>query len=363
MAISFLDKSPTYVRQTDQTVQQRRSVVAAYLKSNYKVTRGTDDDVFEKVKAELAEKNIEITMSLYEADKAVLRSAYQYLVAGPVEKATVFDKASKTARNVIDAFLADGFKTWTDLNLGDAQPEEATEEAPRAPRIKLEELTGGRELLGHFAAISESLASTLEEDERLKEENARVHAENEELRERIADQEAYQEYADTELASLEDQLRATRDSVHAFVGAKLEEIAENYPEYPMLEEIARKIKSKQGQRQQRLSELVARLPQSFEWPSDKGAIIYQPTFVKVLADLAAEEQAQVLSQLEMLATQGLEYASLHTRKLRHRMPNSPVGCFQSRVADDIRFTWSKNGKVTVHWLFRKGHSRVKQIEG
>jgi hypothetical protein len=63
-----------------------------------------------------------------------------------------------------------------------------------------------------------------------------------------------------------------------------------------------------------------------------------------------------------MTLQGHEYTSLHTRKSRMRLPNSPLGCLVSRGADDLRFTWTKNGAVTVHWLYRKGDSRVRQKE-
>jgi hypothetical protein len=361
MAINVLEKSETYVRQTEAAVRKRRDIICKYLKDNYKVTRGQDADVLAKIKAELESEGLEpVTDSLYETEKALLRSVYTWLT-GDSEKSSIYSKASSAAKKIIDAFGTDNLKRWTDLGLGEALSDESAEDAKPA-RLKLEELTGGAELLGHLTAIGESVSRTVEENELLIEENKRVTALNDELTERINDVEEYNRYADEEITTLSDKLRGAHDNMRAVMESNLEQIADKYPEYPELAEIARKIGSGKGQRQQKLNELIARLPQDFKWQNDSGKVAYEQPFVKALGDLTADEQNQLIAQLEILATQGLEYASLHTRKIKYRLPNSPLNCFQSRVADHIRFTWTKNGKLTIHFLFRKGDSRVRQVE-
>jgi hypothetical protein len=66
--------------------------------------------------------------------------------------------------------------------------------------------------------------------------------------------------------------------------------------------------------------------------------------------------------MEILSREGGEYPSLQTRKFKSRLPHSPRECLVSHGADDLRFSWKKNGDITVYWLYRKGDSRVRESE-
>jgi hypothetical protein len=365
VAENILEKSATYVRQTDEATRRRRTVVSKHLKDNFKVTRGRDAEVRAKIIEELKAEDIEITDSSYETDKAVFRCVYTWLKAREADRQEIYVKATPQGRYAIDAFKTDGLTQWSHMGLDDGNADAESDEPEEAPRPKLDlaKLEGGPALLVHLQGVADFVARTVEEDELLKSENARLSAENMEISERIKDVEEYNGYADGEIARLEEELRLARDNARSMVDAKLEQIAERYPDYPELAEIARKIKNGKGQRQQKLDELIGRLPKSFAWQNDKGAIEYKPTFTKLLGDLASDEQEQLMTQLVALAEHGMDYSSLYTNKIKYRLPHSPLNCFCSRVASDIRFTWTKNGHLTIHWLFRKGDSRTGQVEG
>lgn len=111
-----------------------------------------------------------------------------------------------------------------------------------------------------------------------------------------------------------------------------------------------------------MESLKRSLPQTFSWANDSGTIEYKQHFLRALVLLSKDEREQVVGQLGYLASQGPEYASLHMRKSKIRMPYTPENCMVSRGADDLRFTWKKNGSITVYWLYRKGDSRVRQSE-
>ena len=363
MAVYFLAKSQTYVEQTEIRIYRRREVVCKHLKDDYRAKRNADLAIYREVARELAAEEIEISQSAYQADKAIIRSVDLWLTAGTNEKRKeVYNRVSSSTRTGITCLQKNGIRNWSDLGFGAAPTEDGTEDTPPPERLKLADLQAGKQVVEIAAQLMGALQAMVNENELLKREYAAIVAENAEIKERMSQSEEYNVYADGENAALEERLRRLEESVRTIHAATLEEIAEKNPKFPQLLTIAEEMKTDVGIRQARIRELEKRLPQTFGWASDSGKIEYKPTFLKALADLTKEEQTQVVLQLETLALQGPEYASLHTRKSKMRLPHSPLGCFVSRGANDLRFTWIKNGIVVLHWLYRKGDTRVKQTE-
>lgn len=363
MAVFFLDGSPTYVQRTDPNILQRRRTICENLQDNYTVRRDTNEEVYTRITAELGNKNITLTPAAYQTDKATLRAAYTWLLAETKgEKEKIRANTGDSIRSGINCLMKDGLYNWADLNLGAAlPPEEVVEESPSA-QPKPVEHEANHEALSCAVGLVESLKALINNSERLKTENANLVAENARLVEKTVDSEAYNEYANNENALLEDKLLIAKEEMKNLRSTQLEEIAVRYPEFPQLMLFAQQLKEGAGRRQKQIQDIFRDLPQAFKWANDSGAVIYQPTFLEALADLQQKEQRQAIAQLKTLVSQGPEYASLHTRKILMQLPHSPLGCFTSRGASDIRFTWTKNGKITVYWLYRKGDSRVRQSE-
>lgn len=174
--------------------------------------------------------------------------------------------------------------------------------------------------------------------------------------------EAYNVEADLEIARLEDLLRASEERARQGATLTLTQIAEQHPQIPELTLAIEKLRPNTGQRQRRIEALLARLPRVFTWASDTGEIAYGQPFLHVIVDLEKEELDLVIGAVEQLATEGPTYPALMTRKLRKRIPFTPVSGFSSRAARELRITWSKDGMVTIHWAYRRGDSRVGDSE-
>ncbi|HEU0050772.1 MAG TPA: cell division protein ZapB [Patescibacteria group bacterium] len=363
MAVHFLGKLPSYVQQTVREVFRRREVVCAHLQENYKVRRNTDADVYDAILRELAAEGIEISPSSYQADKALLRTAYLWLVAeSDTEKERVFNTASSSARVGINCCLKDKVRVWADLNLGSVPAVPSEPEEPAAPRVSLAELQGGAELAGRIQSMVEALETVLMENERLRTEAQRLLEENEQLRLERQDNQQFIQFVEAENTDLEERLRVAKQGIKGLHTARIQDLAEQYPEYPELYRIAQEISMGETRRKKDIETLQAKLPQTFVWTNDQGKISYERRFLDLLFDLMESERNQVIDQLATLSTQGSQYASLHTRKYNLKIPFSPNGCFVSRGADDLRFTWKKNGEIRIFWLYRKGDSRVRQTE-
>ncbi len=372
MAVYFLEKSPTYKQQTSPEIYRRREVVAQFMQDNYKVRKFADEETLQQVVAKLSEDKIEITKSTYQADKVLLRTAYLWLVAtNETEKERLAGVNSPSAVVGLNCLRKDGILSWEQLGYGspkeeaDAEEEEVVTVPVTPPRLKLADFQAGQNVLATFSELVSGLEDMLAENEALKCEVTRLTVEAEPLKNRAADDQRYIELVESELTTFENKVRELREAVRKAQSSAhadtLETIAEQHPEIPQLTIIVQKLREVRG-RQDKTAELIVRLPTSFTWLNDKGVIEYRDQFLKALEGLRVEEQEQVVGQLVMLATQGPEYASLHTRKTAIRLPYSPPDCLVSRGADDLRFSWKKNGHITVYWLFRKGDSRVRYSE-
>ncbi len=95
------------------------------------------------------------------------------------------------------------------------------------------------------------------------------------------------------------------------------------------------------------------LPDSYRWQNDDGSVEYSPHFFEALDDLGSEERRLVILHVRILAEEGWDRPSLHTHKYYQAPSFSPEGCEVSRGSKHLRFSWTKNGSITVHWLFRK----------
>lgn len=376
MAVYFLERSTTYRQQISTEVYRRREIVCQYLKDDYKVRKFKDDEAYQSIVSELATDNIAITLSTYQADKVLLRRAYLWLTANEAEKVKFTNTNSPSGNVGINCLIKDGIRTWADLKLEDTTSP-AFQEAP-APepspvpelslvpsqlfRLKLFECRAAQEVVETFSQLVEKLEVMLTENEKLKVEIARLSEENEQQSHQTEDFETYIQFVENENATLEERLKTIREGMRHLHSASLEEIAEQHPEFPELLTIAQRMKERPNRRQEQINKVLGRLPQTFVWANDSDSIRYEQHFLRSLSELKPNEQEQVIRQLEILAQQGSEQASLHTNKSWTRLPYSPTGCLVSRGADDLRFTWKKNGEIIVYWLYRKGDTRVRQTE-
>lgn len=360
MALYFLQFSAAYREASDPAIFRRRAVVAAHLKDNYKAGRNRDDEVFQAVKTELEKEGIAIERQEYINEKNALRSLYLWLNADSDE-----ERAKSGATMIITGHLErDGITSWDKvLELAGIKGETAqARPTPTEVRVRLRDSQAGQEVADLLGELMPHLEAMLEENEHLKQAALQASEEATPLRQQLDDANALIELLEADSVSLEERLAATRESLRRAHSATIEEIAAEHPEIPQLTTIAQQLKSGSGRRQEELKKMLGRLPKEFNWGNDRGGITYQEPFRKALVGLEPSEQEQVIRQLEAFATQGAEYTSLHTRKNEMRLPFSPAGCFTSRGADDLRFTWKKNGDVVIYWLYRKGDSRVRQSE-
>jgi len=356
MALYFLTKSPTYAKKTEESINRRREVVCQRLNKNYKIPKNSDGEIHQKVVQELTAEGIEITESQYGSDKVVLRSVYLWLIETDEKKKAELAAKKSPASGVIKYLIEDNLLSWGDFTKEKLfQPEIETQTALPAPGPKLTEHAAGQEVIGNVNLLFTSLETMLEENKLLKEENQQFQKLHE-------DDESYIRYMDSEYTASEERLKELKQSMRHVHSTTLEQMANEYPEFPQLLIIAQKMKDSPVRRQLQLSKLVGRLPQTFAWQNDTGVMIYETHFLRALSDIRSDEQEQVIKQIGILSIQGPEYASLHTVKCEMRFPSSPAGCMKSRGAETLRFTWKKNGGIHLYWLYRKGDSRVRQTE-
>lgn len=362
MALHFLQFSASYREATEPSIFRRREIVALHLNDNFKAGRNRDDEVFQAVKAELEKEEISIDRQDYASDKEVLRSSYLWLSANSDE-----ERAESRARATITSLLErDGITAWAKVEeLAGIKKGESSEAKPATAeiRLRLRDSKRGSEVAALITELIPQLEAMLQENEDAKSAALEVSEEVVSLKRQLDDANGLIELLEADNVSLEERLESTRESLRRARSATIEEIAAEHPEIPQLASIAANLRNAaSGQKREDLKRAIERLPKVFTWTSDRGEISYKEPFHTAFVRLTRDEQDQVIRQLEALAAQGAHYASLHTRKHEIRFPFSPAGCFTSRGADDLRFTWKKNGSVIIHWLFRKGDSRVRQSE-
>ena len=358
MALYFLEKSPTYVKRIDVGMRRRREAVCHNLNDVYKVPKFQDDKVYEKVVQELADEGIEISNVQYQSDKVALRSAYLWLMEKDEQKKDEMARRESPSKAVIKSLKEDNLLSWDDLTKEEPPQPEAEEQAaetPLAPGPKLAAHEAGKEVANNISSLFTSLEGLLAENDYLREDCQG-------LRNQHDDYETYLAFVENENAVLQARLDEAKQGMRHVHSIALEELAAEYPEFPELSAIAQRLKKGPGRRQDNVSKLMALLPKSFSWPNNNGAMVYEQHFLEALAELRPEEQEQVIKQIGCLANEGPEYHSLHTVKCEMRLPFSPAGCFKSRGAETLRFTWKKNSSVHIHWLYRKGDSRVRETE-
>ncbi len=92
-------------------------------------------------------------------------------------------------------------------------------------------------------------------------------------------------------------------------------------------------------------------------------MFYDTYFLKEMSALPNEDQVRVSKAVRTLAEKGSTYPGLKTEKMYEQIPHTPGGAFQCRATDELRFTWTKSsGKIIVHFLYRKGDTRIRQSE-
>lgn len=351
MAEYFLAKSESYKKITDPTIFRRREIVCAHLNEKYKVTKFQDDRIFRQVKKEAAAEGIEIGISTFQADKVFLRTAFLYLTGGELEKAKILEQLKRVPQGGagVKCLVQDNIHTWADLNKPVAQE-------PPSPPVPV--TPAGQRLKEVLEASIPIFEQTLEENDGLRRENQEL---TRQLREASSANQDYIVLLEEENQSLEERLRQAKESVRLAQATTLDRIAEENPDLPQLTVLAQQLRERKAPGGE-FQELLAQLPTTFNWLQESGKIVYKDRFLKELDKVSREERGQVVRQLHNLATQGSEYAALHTRKSWMRLPFSPPECLVSRGADDLRFTWKKNSDVEIFWLYRKGDARVRQSE-
>lgn len=289
-----------------------------------------------------------------------------------MECATVTSRLSSHAREIAEWLREDGILNWNDvLRAQGISPRSTKSTAVTAPeqqidpRVRLRELGAGDDLVHLLGKLWPHLEAILEENQSLKNAATQSAEEIGQLRRELESIREFSSLLEVDNERLEMALRDARERLRHAHSAALEEIAAENPDIPQLTVLAQQMKKSNGrQRSEVREQIIARLPKSFKWQSDSGSIQYNERVIGLLVEMPVEDRERVVKQFEMLATHGLEHPSLHTRKYDEaRLPFTPLPCFGSRATDELRFTWTKNGGVTVHWLYRKGDSRIRQSEG
>lgn len=362
MAVYFLERSQTYRAKSSREVYRRREIVAKHLKDDYKAGKFREQQVFEAAKKELTREGIELTFKHFRSDKLILRNAFLFLKASDeAERKKIRTKSSVTGGSFgINCLVKDGIFTWEQL----MSEKVAAPTPPKAvvlPVIPSEASPSAR-VRGRLADILDDMEQMLTENDELRRQAERFAEEKRGLEGQLADDQAYIQLAEAELEALQKLLDSARGNIKIAHGRTLEQIALENPEFPDLLKIAQQLRDTPGRKRKRLEELRRLLPATFKWQNDEGQFTYQEPFLRALGDLTEDERNQSLKQLENFAKYGPEYAALNTKKSGVRKPYTPLEHFTSRGAAELRFTWTKNGGVTVHWLYRRGDSRVRYAE-
>ncbi|OGZ96681.1 MAG: hypothetical protein A2847_01555 [Candidatus Sungbacteria bacterium RIFCSPHIGHO2_01_FULL_50_25] len=367
MALYFLELSQTYCKETDQVSFRRRQIVAKHLKDNYKSYKNRDEEILARIQEELAGEGIAVSASDFRYDKLILRTAYAWLRASDEDRT---EARKKVPTAIAGQLEKDGILTWARVRelagLSGPKSESESRRAQQEPsvlRTAFADFHAGEELASLIGNLVPQIEGVLEENRALKEEVFRHSDERGTYVRKVQDADDYIELLEGEILRLEEQLREARASLRHARSTTLEEIAREHPEIPHLTVIAQQLKNGGTKSVSDLEKLRESLPTEYAWPNDQGRFSYSDRFLRELAGFEPHEQERVARQLGVLGSQGSGYASLHTRKIEMRLPFSPPECFVSRGADDLRFTWSKKeGEILVHWVYRKGDSRVRQSE-
>lgn len=346
MAENFLGFSKSYVNGTRKDLLRRREVVGRHLKDNCTAGRNKDKAVFAAVKAELHEEGVGITKAQYNSDKLVLRSAFLFLTAEtPADQDKLLADFKRTKNipglSAVNHLIEDGIRNFGDVERLKAS---SVEEAP-APAPTSQETPQ--------AALKRQANALVDIFEAVLAENAQLKSD--------AD---YMKMLEDEVRNLETRTRELRILLKTADATTLEQIAERNPEFPQLFAIVQTMKKKAARRPQDIEALRKGLPKTFNWPNERGGNIeYKDPFLTELAALEKAHQERVIKQVGVLATHGPWYGSLDTSKYPvRRVPFTPRDCFGSRASDDLRFSWKKNGAVTIYWLWRKSDKRVTVSE-
>ncbi|TAN33256.1 hypothetical protein EPN28_02680 [Patescibacteria group bacterium] len=378
MALFFPGLSKTFLGRYENNPKELRvlQVICEHLRSGYTTgkKRGAgskEDKVFQDAKDSLEKEDVPLERKDFIYIKAGIRIAYKILVGEEGE-----DTSTTLSENIISDLRVDGITNWTEVLRanGDldylfkneretaARAEAALTEA-QATLEKLASRTNkvrvSEKLITLVGELLPTLEDVLAENESLKEAASRFAEERTESERKLLEAETMIRLLEEDNDSAQGRLDSVRAELRKAHDLSVLQLALQYPQHPQLMEIAQRIEEDKKQGQNEMGTLVAQLPKTYTG----GTIEYKQRFLRLLFDLARNEQEQIIGQLRNLAEQGPKHASLHTRKTQIRLLYSPMDCMVSRGADDIRFTWSKeNGAITVHWLYRKGDSRVRQSE-
>jgi cell division septum initiation protein DivIVA len=376
MAFHFLSLSKTYLEKADNKLQRIREVVCSKLKDSYKVMKGRDDVVFSEVKSELEKVDILLLEKDYRDAKMLLRGLYLWLRAtNEEERAVALLGKAREVKQVLDWLRQDGIQSWKDVARlapmptidavdEETEPEEEVDAIPIDRRARLRELGAGEETLDLLDRVTTSFQAVLEENQKIRDMLEESEAELAVARIEVATAKDYLILLEEDNESLELRIKAAQEAIRKAHVASLEEIAKEHPEIPNLFSYAERIRAGKGWRERQQEELVAHLPSQFNWTSESGTIQYQDRFLRILLKAEEGDRDRIIRQLQTLATQGPEYASLNTRKNDYgRIPFSPRPCFTSRATDEWRFSWTKEvGTVTLYWLYRKSETVLSQSE-
>lgn len=358
MADYFLRFSRSYSAGTRADIFKRRGVVCQHLNRQYKAGRHRENLVFAAVQAQLKSAGMTITTGQYHSDKIVLLSAFRFVSAGNTMKQQAVLEHFNANKNKLGAsvaahLMADEIYCWADiekLKTPPPPPPTALAEAPAPiPAPAPPESSPESIIKTNLSSLLSGFDGVIEEIER--------------LRKKTSNDEEYIALLEAEIESLGSHVRDLLAKLKTADATTLEEIAGRNPDFPRLYAVAQEMKESTAKRKIDAEAWRKTLPASFAWLSEKGKIEYRETFLVELATLGTEDQERVVKQLNTFATQGPTYPSLDTSKYTFsRIPFTPYGCFSSRGSDELRFSWKKNGAITVYWLWRKGDKRVTSNE-
>lgn len=349
MAHYFLADSPTYCSRTRPDIFKRREVICMFLTDEYRSVYGRADINFQKISSELAKYSISISRAQYHSDKTVIYSAFRYLLAANVEeREQIIEQLRPHSKPVIACLIEDGI-----TSLSQCHPKYDAQASKKSHQEVSDEASRDINTLDHDNGEGE-----LGIDPQMK------STEIELLQKQVADNEDISLLFQAELDSISAQLEEARHQLKAAYSFSIEELITVYPDIKELYVALIKIQEKPSKFEESEKKLKAQLPFQFTWKNDSGKVKYSRNFLIELNELKIDEQTHVIEQIQFLATQGSEYASLHTRKLIIRLPHSPQNCMQSRATKTLRFTWKKekDGALTLYWLYRKGKGQVRMRE-
>lgn len=312
MAWDFFQVSPTYRERVSSTIQKRRTIVASFCDSGYRLPKGSGKKVKARVESEIAGlsgTSIYNDIHCYKAVKSWL------------EKSEPEHNLSATPLAVVRCFKEDGILSWADVLARKEKSEKAEVEkekvlaeiAPQKAEEAEQVITGPIDYL--LAELGRAIRALSNE---FAAEKASLLARQNELLSALS---AKEEEAEDLLRLLDTATSPLGLTAQIERNGGEKRNGKNPPANQARESL--------------LPEGLEKRSVFFSCPID-----YSRSFVSELLKMSAEDQKKVKEAISLLAEKGAGYNSLSSKPIpSFKQYGVPEGAMASRASRELRFCW------------------------